>query len=296
MTKKIKKVWLIIAVLSSVLLLTITIIVSLWFLLPPNSGYKLFVMERFPIPLVRVNGSTIYTKQFYERVNSAKAFYKGTKKLEPIEDLIYSKLVYEEKVKQLANTYKIKVTGLEVESEFSRIKSSYKIESNISFENYLKSSGLTEDGFKKQVVFPGLLKQHLLIWFNSNENLNQKGFEKANAVKKLLSEGSSFEEVSKTFNEDLLANKLDGTLGFIELNNLLPELKQGLENLPNGELKILPSRMGIHVVKVVSREKNSPSGSDRIELQGIFIKLEDFELWFNNSTKNFAVHMFINYK
>jgi len=69
---------------------------------------------------------------------------------------------------------------------------------------------------------------------------------------------------------------------------LLLELREPVELLKDGEVKILPSRLGLHIIK-----QEAQAGSEK-HLRQIFLQTENFDSWLSGQTQNFNVKKLVN--
>jgi parvulin-like peptidyl-prolyl isomerase len=106
--------------------------------------------------------------------------------------------------------------------------------------------------------------------------------------------GADFAELAKTSSQELASQSLAGDMGFVKISELLPELSEAVDSMTIGQVKLMASRYGLHLVKLVAKNNNGPQGASQVHLNQIFIKTNDFQQWLNNETKNLNVKILIN--
>ncbi len=113
---------------------------------------------------------------------------------------------------------------------------------------------------KKNMVAPPRVRiKHILIMDNPNISLSQRGKLKKNAesiLNKALS-GENFEKLARKYSEDTASAPLGGDIGYITKGEWLPEIDEYVFRLQKEEIapKLLYSRWGWHIVKVVEKKK-----------------------------------------
>jgi hypothetical protein len=116
-------------------------------------------------------------------------------------------------------------------------------------------------------------------------------FRKAESVLKKIRDGAKFKDMAKTFSQDVDSRGNGGRLGLVDRQRYssLPVFNNALFTLPVNELQLVPSRAGIHVVKVtdivaptlswpqakakILRELKA-SGASRLELDQLLLAIE----------------------
>ncbi len=277
-TKKIKKIILLLVAI----LIGIFALVNIWLLTGKLNTTKAKILKIIPYPLTLVNNSPITAENYLARGVLAKNIPNKTVSETNLN--ILNRLIYEEKVRQLAKKNSIGISDKELKREWDRYLGATK-------GNSIKNIG--QNKFKNQVFKFNLLSEKLKIWFNSQKELNPKAYETAEFLQKKLKQGSSFTELSKMYNQDKSSKLTEGDLGFVKFTKLLPEIQEQLDFKKNGTIELVPSRFGLHLLKIVGSDNLAEDGSLRLHLNQIFINTNNFENWVKAETQNYKVRQII---
>ncbi len=289
--KKLKK-WHIVSISLVVVILAGLTGLGFWLSKGKITQTKAKIYKVLPFPMALVNNHPLTMKNFLSRLDSAKVFYdkSGTKYDETgLEEAIANKMVDEEKINILAKTNNVSVKDSEINDEYSVRAKSADLEGKKNFEDLLKSYGLNTASFKSDVIRPDLLATNLVVWFNAQKNLNSDQYKLADDLMKKIESGQSMEDIASKFSQEDATKMTQGDLGFIEINGVLPELKETLDSMSAGQSKIAASRYGIHILKLEEKDNNGENNGARMHIKQIFIKPNDFEKWFKDETQNFKV-------
>lgn len=288
MEKKVKVFWGIFVFLALII-----ITFWLWISRGPLTQAKQAVLGILPIPMATVNGSPISTKQFLQRYRIALAYYEGTKKTElEIKKQIFDQLVNEKKNEQLAAKLNAIPNQAEIDKEYTSLFNDSR-QDQVSLEDKLKSLGLSQQEFKNQVLRPQAVLNKLLIWYNSQSELNKEAYALINKLKDQITQGGSFENLAIKYNQDERSKLTQGDLGYLEIVNLLPEFQEPLQAAKLGDILIVPGRYGLHLFKIEGKDNNGSTGG-RIHLREIFLQSAGFEVWLADDTKNYNLKNIIN--
>jgi len=95
---------------------------------------------------------------------------------------------------------------------------------------------------------------HIQQIFISGQHKDIK--ERAEKAYKQLTAGKSFEEVARSFSDDPSAAQ-GGDVGFVKRSDLLPTLRDSLNNLTPGSYTIvIPTPYGLHILKLLETKKS----------------------------------------
>ncbi len=121
------------------------------------------------------------------------------------------------------------------------------------------------------------------IYFNPKKGTAKEALARAESVLGKLSAGESFESLANKFNEDPRANK-DGVLGNFKSGEFVPELENAVASLDkNQSSKIIQSKIGFHIIKVLDKKVTQDPQFLRIKEQ---IKASLVEKNFKRQLKN----------
>ena len=242
-----------------------------------------------------VNGHPVFARNYFTRLDFSKNFAQkqGVKVPDNISQSVYNSLVNEEKNSQIAHKNKIFLSSKEINDEFQRQVQNNDQAGGSSFADMLKGYDITEGFYKKNIIGPRLILDKLNIWYNKQTDLNKFAYDTAASLKTKIEKGENFEGLAKKFSQDQASSLVEGDLGFVEIPKLLPELQEQLDGVKPGELKLIPSRFGLHLIKVVETDNNGPQNSSRVHLQQIFIKTTGFDDWLLNEQSKIKVKQIV---
>ena len=121
------------------------------------------------------------------------------------------------------------------------------------------------------------------IYFNPKKGSGKEALARAEEVLNKLTAGESFEALANKFNEDPRANK-DGALGSFKSGEFLPEIETVVGALEKNKFsKIVQSKIGFHIVKVLDKKSTQDPQFLRIKEQ---IKAVLVEKNFKRQLKN----------
>jgi len=244
--------------------------VLVWLAIFGNSGLKSAVLKTLPLPVALVENQPIYSTQIYERLETAKAAYAKTGYDENrAKNEIFSRLVYEAKLKILAERQKAKLSA---------------------WQNFVEITGGESQNNRllKAVAKSKAEEDAVKFWFYGQKQLNPDAYRTAEFIVESLKQGKDFGELAKAYSQDQASIGLEGDVGPVEAANLLFELKGPLLGASVGENLILPSRLGIHVVQVYLK-KISGQGDDVLYLRQIYLRGTDFDSWVKSETKDYKI-------
>ncbi len=96
--------------------------------------------------------------------------------------------------------------------------------------------------------------KHILVKVHPSEKDWQAAYDKAVKISKMLKEGKDFSELAKKYSDDLQTRDLGGDLGWIPLTELDPDMKVSISGMKPGDIKIIKSEFGYHIVKLIDKK------------------------------------------
>jgi peptidyl-prolyl cis-trans isomerase D len=106
-------------------------------------------------------------------------------------------------------------------------------------------------------VSPDSVKaRHILI--DAQQIGVQKALAKADSLKKLIEGGKSFEELAKTYSIDKSSGEKGGELGTFGRGAMVPVFEDAVFNGKKGELKVVTSQFGVHLIQIEDQKGSSP--------------------------------------
>jgi parvulin-like peptidyl-prolyl isomerase len=284
-SKKIKKAHKIIAAVIAAILLLI-ILFLIWLYTGSVSGAKQKVFSSIPLPVALVEVTPISSVQLFDRIKLAEQILKETgQSSNDITGQILNQLVQSKKVEVMARQKNLKITDEDVEAAYQAVLAQFPNGNEEDLKKALeKTYGLDLKTFKNQAIRQTVMQDKLSLWFNEQESLNHESYQKARDLIKQLDSGTSFEEVAMKYNQDPASKDFAGDSGFVAFSDLLPEFQTGIKDLATNDKKLVVSRYGLHIVKVVAIEEKEIDGKmeKNYNLQQIFVKPNDFVKWFTD--------------
>ncbi len=275
-------------------LLVLFVILTVWLINGKVTPAKERVYGIIPYPLAFVGHRPVLMKDFLHQYKLSKVYYKGNNNLseEEIKNSVLKNLLEQAKLKEVASKYNVLVKEKALKTELLR-KQVEAVNGGQTLENILKLEGMSLEDYKQIVVKPELLTTNLTIWFNSQKNLNSESLAKAAELKNRVDKGENIAILAKQFSQDNSSKMLEGDLGFVQVDEILPELQIGLDSMPVGETRVLISRFGVHVVKLEEKDNKGEQSSVRYHLRQVFLTPASFEQWYTTETNKIKVRRFI---
>jgi peptidyl-prolyl cis-trans isomerase SurA len=98
--------------------------------------------------------------------------------------------------------------------------------------------------------------RHILLLVGSSERDTMRTEELADSLYHLLLEGADFAELAKEFSSDEESQKMGGELGWYPVEQMTPEIKEGVKDLEVGQVsRPLKSQFGIHILKALDKRE-----------------------------------------
>jgi peptidyl-prolyl cis-trans isomerase D len=106
-------------------------------------------------------------------------------------------------------------------------------------------------------VSPDSVKaRHILI--DASKIGPKKALAQADSLKKLIEGGKSFEELAKMYSIDKSSGEKGGELGTFGRGAMVPAFEDAVFNGKKGDLKIVASQYGVHLVQIEDQKGSSP--------------------------------------
>lgn len=250
--------------------------------LPPWFALGADILDRI---VAVVNNEVITLSELEEEVDEvkeqARRRFNGTeldRRLRQIDYMGLNRMIERKLQIQIAKRRGIKVTDDEVKDAISRLRRLGETpnESDPKEMASIKEQ-LTAMRIVNQQVRSGLLvseeemlrfyKQHqdrfvlppearisqILVALGPSSALLQIR-EKAQQIYALLKKGDRFEELAARYSDGAEARR-GGSLGFVRLGDILPQIQRVIESVPVGQFsEPVPSPMGMHIIRVDERK------------------------------------------
>lgn len=211
---------------------------------------------------------------------SINEYYRNIKLKEKIDPFIDDMLI-----RQQAKKLKIEVTDKDVELIIEGIKKQHLIteqelkeqlkKENIDFKDFL--NGLKANQLRNRVLARVIsaeilvTEERLKEYYNNHldefredeyklqqifiSNKRKDAHKIALKAYSLLEEGRAFDDVAREYSDDPTAS-LGGDLGYVKKDDLIPELKEGLNViLPGTYTHVIRTPYGFHILKLLEEKK-----------------------------------------
>lgn len=262
---------------------------SLWFYVGALTPFKTAVAKVIPYPAAMVNGHPILIKDVSDSLQLALLVNPQSV---PTRQEILTQLLLQKDTQILADKYGVVVSNRQLDEEFNAEKN----QDPQNFTAILKKYAMSEAEYKAHILKPYITSQNLQVWFNGQRSLNTDQYLLADSVKSQIlnssSSTSTLISLVKEYSQDPISQGFYGDSGFTEINSLLPELRAPLDSAKVGDVDIVPSRYGIHVIAVTAIDRNGNNNSPRLMLRQIFLKPANYNSWFNQEIKNIKTKIF----
>jgi len=220
----------------------------------------------YPFPAALVGGNIIWAKDYYQQLGFIRQFSAKTKQASPeatslrrqiLDQLIENKILAWE-----ASKNGIRVSSRDVNDAYQKIASDSGGEANV--QKVLRELyGMSEKEFK------GLVRQQVIKEKIQDELIAQvkvrhiliKDEARANEVANKAKSGESWDELAKTYSEDVKTRDSGGDLGWLARGNLVidnhqvPEFEEAAFQAKIGEIfGPVKSQVGFQIGKVDDKE------------------------------------------
>lgn len=273
-----------------IILIALAIFIG-WLYTGQLSSAKEKVFKAIPLPAAIVDMKFVQAKTVIQRADLAKQLADAQglgQQIEPSNT--YDQLIESKKLEALASKYNLSVPQADLNEEYNNIIKQYANGDENAFKDELqKTYGMTPDQFKNEVIRQELLQSQLLVWYNKQEDLNKDVYAKIKDLKGKLDSGTSFDDVSKAYTADEATKDFAGDSGVIAFSDLLPEFRTALKDAKAGDVQVVASRYGVHILKILEVNNDGKDGAKQIHLQQIYVKQAGFTDWLAKASDNIRV-------
>ena len=261
------------------------------------SSAKEKVFKVLPLPAAIVNTKFVSAKEALARVELAKQLAESQGMgavIDPTQT--YDQLLESKKITVLVSRERLSVKNEEIDEEYKNIVKQYAAGDEAKFKEELeKTYRMSPEKFKNEVIRQELEQSQLAIWYSKQEGFNKDAYAKAKELQGKLDGGQSFDEVATAYTQDEATKDFAGDSGLVVFNDLLPEFRTELAEVKVGDIKLVPSRYGLHILKVLELNNDGPDGAKQIHLQQIFVKQTGFEEWLKNETAAVKIYKLLKF-
>jgi hypothetical protein len=250
------------------------------------TGAKRNILKFFPYPIALVGKKPILANTYLKRLDLAE---KNAPASNQLQSDVLSQIIYEEQIKQVADKYNVVISKNDIDEEFEFYKNEYEKNSNEQFAQELKKYSLSSEEFKDFVLFTQVLKNKLEIWYNKQKNLNPDTYTKIDSLSQKIAQKEDFGQLAQIYSQDTFTKQIKGDTGFLELKDLLPEVRLEVKDGKAGDIKVIPTRYGVSLIKIEEIDNLNKEGGLKIHLRQIFAKTSGFGQWLEQETKNIPI-------
>jgi uncharacterized membrane protein len=273
--------------LISAILLILVISAAIWLYTGTLTQGKIKIFQTLPLPMALVNGHSLSMKDFLIRFAVAQKIF-AQNNAQQAKTAIIKQLILENEVSQLAAQRGIFVSQKQIDQEYSVLSAQTNLQGQPNFEKFLQSRNLDESIFKNSVIKPKLLLDQLQTWFNFQPNFSPQAYALANRLFAQINSGGEIAALAGQYSEDPAGKSSKGDMGFVQITDLSPELRESVSSLKSGETKIIPGLTGLHIIRLEKQTGN------QLHLKEIFLNINNFNAWLDNQTKNFKIINLLN--
>ncbi len=287
--KKRNRKHLVVIIIAAIVIVLAAILT--WLYTGQTSGAKEKVFKSLPLPAAFVDMKTVTAKYVLGRVNLSKKLMaaQGLGKDVNAAD-IYKQIIDAKKIEAVASKHNVTISDSEIDEEYKNIVQQYAGGDENAFKDELvKTYEMTPELFKKEIVFPKLVQSNLMLWYTQQKDLNKDAYGKAEELVNKINGGQSFDDVAKAYTEDPATKDFAGDSGMLVYEDLLPEFRDVLNDVKIGDVRIVASRYGLHILKVLEQNNDGPEGKKQIHLQQLFVKPTGFDQWLTQETDSVRV-------
>lgn len=290
--KRVTKKTIKIAGLVLVTIFAVLVVFLIWLYSGSLNNNKIKAFTALPLPIAFVNGSAIYLPNYTLRWQTYEKLKQNKLTVQTPDDAkktIFAQMVKDEALSQISAQRGIFVDKNELEAEYLNQASAVGSGTQNSLSRFLDEYGLNKNSYEKYIIKPQFLAIKLLVWFNSQDKLNSKQFALAQNLTSQIEGGQDMSTLAKQFSQEETGKIVGGDMGFVDPTELLLEMREPIYAMETGEIKIIPSRAGINIIKLEEKQSN------KFHLRQIFLSPESFEAWLETQTKNFKTYKLINF-
>ncbi len=262
-----------------------------WLYTGEIAGAKEKVFKSLPLPAAIVDMTFVSAQEALTRIELAKQLTEAQGAGGTIDTTqTYDQLIETKKLSSIVSSRNLSVSSEAIEEEYKNIVKQYAGGDEEKFKTELEATyKMSPEKFKAEVIKQELEQSELALWYSKQQDLNKDAYATANDLKGKLDSGQSFDEVAKVYTQDEATKDFAGDSGLIAYDDLLPEFRSELNDVKVGDIKLVPSRYGIHILKILAFNSDGENGARQIHLQQVFVKQTGYAEWLENETNNVRV-------
>jgi hypothetical protein len=243
---------------------------SFWLARGGLTQQKISILKSAPFFIASIGSKPIIFKDFW---NYYELYAKNSSKDITSYQEIFNSFAESQKTLVVLDQLKISIGKNEI-SEFS---------------NYLEQNSGDKKKLNSEVVLQYLSEYKLRTWYNAEPDLNKKEYDLLEDIKNQLLQKQNFAKLANIYSQDEASKNFGGDLGFVNTNEVMPELRDAINSMNPGDYKIVASNLGVHLFYL---EKNLLNDNTK-HLKQIFLKTSGFESWLIKQKAQVSVKQYI---
>ncbi len=266
-----------------------------------SSNIVYAVSKVVPYPVVTVNGhygtygEYLFEVRTLERYAESQASEQGQPQVNFSSKAGHAQLVTIENtalqdiknrliVKQLATTYKVKVTSKELNDDVTNLKN--QSGGDKKFQEVLASVyGWTINDLRHELYYQ-IQQQKVSQAISNDSKITAPAKAKAEEVLAKVKAGGDFAQLAQQYSQDTSASN-GGDIGFIRKADVVPEFANAAFALQVGQTSdLVKSQYGYHIIKVLEKK------DDQVHAAHILIKTVDPQQYIQDKVTHAKVHTF----
>lgn len=252
------------------------IIVLLFCYIKPYSKYQWDVLAKFNLPIGHAGGKVIKASQFQNFLLTQPGASPKTK------------TQYSEALKIFASDTASSIVFSDKQLPVSPNELSELLiqKAKVVKDGGWKPAGLSpivssSDGISLKNSNWSANTLALSLWYMNQESLHPN---QSTAAKAKL------EELNDADKEGFDLYSVD--TGFIKSNELTPELELQIKRMNPGESKIIPSRFGLHAIRLVEKREDAVNKQTLVRLYNSLVTIDGFDSWLQRELESVKVYYY----
>lgn len=107
--------------------------------------------------------------------------------------------------------------------------------------------------------------KHIMFKITPSEKDKERAKSRVDKIMSEMKKGTPFETLAELYSDDKISKDLGGDLGWVSEYDLNPATVDTLEKMKKGEVKVIESPLGYHIIKLQDREKARKYTFDEIK-------------------------------
>lgn len=108
----------------------------------------------------------------------------------------------------------------------------------------------------RKMIADSVEAKHILLRIKTEKD-SARVLALADSISKAITDSTSFAQLAKKYSDDASNKDRGGYLGYMKQGQTVSQFNKFLFNANSGDLKIVTTNFGVHIVKVIKAEKNS---------------------------------------